>query len=222
MRCEPRASAAGFLASRCTDAVWDRCRDRTAPARHHRRRGAPESCSPRPLNSQSVRVVRLDRNRPRCGRIVYNGRGAARLCRRCGKNPPQPDRKACQPRAHVQRDRAAALRTRRLARGLCVQCGGPAGGQTRCPKCLRPYRPEVERWRNPARLRDHGRALLRRLPPHRWPPSASPDRRSAPCGTVAEDALERASVALALRLDVGLKRPTKLTLYVDRSTLSRE
>ena len=60
-------------------------------------------------------------------------RADAGLCPRCGKHPPRPDRKTCQRCADDQRNRAATLRARRIARGLCVTCGGAAGGHGRSP-----------------------------------------------------------------------------------------
>ena len=74
--------------------------------------------------------------------IDYHTRAAAGMCTRPGcRNPPRPGRKLCEGCAAAQRDRAAAIRARRKAAGLCADCGGPSDGAARCETCRRDYRP---------------------------------------------------------------------------------
>ena len=90
---------------------------------------------PAPLNTPSEwngwQVVNPDGNRQRNAE-----RAAAKLCTRCGKNPPRPDRKTCEGCAVAAAARSAALRTRRKAAAICLDCRRPTtGGHVRCAGC---------------------------------------------------------------------------------------
>lgn len=51
-------------------------------------------------------------------------RFAAGLCKRCGKQPPAPERVYCEACLAASRERANRTRDRREAEGRCVTCGG--------------------------------------------------------------------------------------------------
>ena len=76
-------------------------------------------------------VVNPDGERQR-----YRERAEAKLCTRCGSNPPRRDRKTCQDCAVAAAGRSAALRARRKLAGACLDCTAPtAGGHVRCAGC---------------------------------------------------------------------------------------
>ena len=88
-----------------------------------------------PPNSPSEwtgwQVVNPDGERRR-----YRDRIAAKLCARCGSNPPRSDRRTCEACAAGAAARSAALRARRKLAGLCADCGRPTtGGHVRCADC---------------------------------------------------------------------------------------
>ena len=88
-----------------------------------------------PLNSPSEwagwSVVNPDANR-----ALYHDRAAAKLCTRCGKHPPRPDRKTCEGCAEYAAARSADFRARRKAAGQCTDCSRPTtGGHQRCKVC---------------------------------------------------------------------------------------
>ena len=92
----------------------ERCRLETIAAAWHLI-GATRA----PLNSPSEwagwSVISPDADRTR-----YHDRAAAKLCARCGKHPPRPDRKTCEGCAAAAAARSADFRARRKAAGLCI------------------------------------------------------------------------------------------------------
>ncbi|WP_419737884.1 hypothetical protein [Ruegeria sp.] len=66
----------------------------------------------------------------------YWGRVAAGLCAKCGKTPPDPNRRECASCNARARARERARKKTRKAQGLCVDCGRPsAPGFATCAPC---------------------------------------------------------------------------------------
>lgn len=99
-------------------------------------------------------------------------------CSMCGRRKPRNGRKLCRRCAKQIRASNKVIRDRRRAAGECLECGEPADGRVRCPRCVRRRAKRPSRqteYRRPEQARWH-RQRKKRVA--RW----NRERRCVDCG----------------------------------------
>ena len=80
---------------------------------------------------------------PKCG-TRYAEAGHA-YCKACAMDYSRMRKKA-DPTGELRREKDRAKRERRRAEGMCYDCGAPAHGKSRCPRCMERSRQRRHVW----------------------------------------------------------------------------
>ena len=122
------------------------CREVARRARRKRREaGLCRACGAHPPADGAILCEPCLTMRRAADRAAYAARRAASLCTGCGievtDGAARCARCAARQAAGVSREKKNAAKRRRYARlrvqGLCVSCGAPSGGASRCAPCAR-------------------------------------------------------------------------------------